>query len=60
MAQKDRFYSPGAIVPGHHAIPGTRIPPSQLLYALPPRSPAALPPSRHSSMCGPAKKRLLF
>ena len=45
---------PAAAIPaGHRMIPGTRIPPSHELSALPPRSGPAEPPSKQSSMCGP-------
>lgn len=43
---------PGWIVPGHQAILGTRIPPSQN-EALPPLNGPVDPPSTHISTCGP-------
>eukprot|EP00041_Stephanoeca_diplocostata_P028620 m.823676 g.823676 ORF g.823676 m.823676 type:complete len:327 (+) comp23403_c0_seq3:2394-3374(+) len=54
MVDASSFVSrPAAIVPGHQTMPGTRMPPSHDEYALPPRSTPVVPPSKHSSMCGP-------
>src|SRR4051812_32692378 len=44
--------TPDLIFPGHHAMPGSRIPPSQVLF-LPSRNGPAEPPARFLTSQGP-------